>query len=251
MPFFPRKLTVRNSLFVCVLSRASAAVWCLSLSVCWQSEGKVFWATACGGFSAHHCLSRAEWLCRIVRAWAQALTIVKNLAALSRDCRKQVSLLRHYCSAARWDWSSTSAPQLLAEQFPTVNVPHGGSSLFQCHLHPSTGITAAALCSISIAGDCRGVVPTLTRVTGGLAVLVNKVWASCPWEGTRVLCRFWYMCETIALLQLLMLSVMNDLLLILPSKLIYYYTFSWAVHQSVLMMKGMLHTHLITAHIFV
>lgn len=80
----------------------------------------------CGGFSAHHSLSRAEWLCRIVKAWAQALTIVKNLAALSRGWRKQVSLLRHYCSAARWDWSSTSVPHLLAEQFPTVNCSSWG-----------------------------------------------------------------------------------------------------------------------------
>lgn len=80
--------------------------------------------------------------------------------------------------------------------------PHRGASIFQCHLHPSTGTTALALCFISVAG----------KVQRGCSNFNNSSWrtccflwmkcelCSCPWEETRVLCRFWYTCKTMALL---------------------------------------------------
>lgn len=82
-----------------------------------SQRAKSFELQPCWGFSAHQ---RAGWLCRIVKMWAQALTIVKNEAALSKGWRTQASLLRHYCSPAWWGLSYASAPHLLAVQFTTA-----------------------------------------------------------------------------------------------------------------------------------
>lgn len=116
--------------------------------------------------------------------------------------------------------------------------------------HLSAGITALALCCISITGKgqrvCSNInknnwrtccapglpcnIPSLGR-SEGLAQILVRVWNNGSVSAINAFC--------------------TALFLILPSKLIYYYIFSWAVHQSVLMMKGMLYTHLITAHVFV
>lgn len=193
MPFFQgryqcKKFPVGPCLSIPCLSRVCAAVWCLLLSVYCQSGGK----------------SSDPQPCWVPTAPGQGLDGFVGLGKRGLRHWPPWKMKQHSTRAG----GSRHWSQVGFELYPSTSLPGRAifhsccssldASVLQCHLHPSTGITAPAFCFISVAEKgqraCSYINNSKWRTCCFLRTKCEP--SSCPW----VLCRFWYMCKTTALL---------------------------------------------------